>query len=126
MPSRRNLLRAAGAALAGLGLTADATAGLRAGAFAMDITPTSFPVIINGTLRGIVTRQEVAHALAAGSELLPERPVVCLATQSLREVEPRMLESSAGLFLVADTEGGPITGVFTLHDLLRAQAALLE
>lgn len=36
------------------------------------------------------------------------------------------MESASGLFLVADTAGGPVTGVFTLHDMLRAQAALLD
>jgi CBS domain-containing protein len=55
-----------------------------------------------------------------------EKPVVCLAQQSLQEVEPRMIESSAGLFLVTEKVGGPVMGVFTLHDLMRAQAALLE
>jgi len=33
---------------------------------------------------------------------------------------------AAGLFLVAESEGAPVTGVFTLHDLMRAQAALSE
>jgi hypothetical protein len=27
---------------------------------------------------------------------------------------------------VVDAQNGPVTGVFTLHDLLRAQAAVME
>jgi chloride channel protein, CIC family len=85
-----------------------------------------FPVIIAGALRGVVTREELEHALARGVEPRIEKPMVCLAGQSLQEVEPRMIESAAGLFLVAEAQGGPITGIFTLHDLLRAQASLLD
>ena len=85
-----------------------------------------FPVILDGALQGIVTRTEVQHALAHGGVPQMEKPVVCLAQQSLQEVEPRMIESSAGLFLVTEKVGGPVMGVFTLHDLMRAQAALLE
>lgn len=85
-----------------------------------------FPVIIDNDLKGIVTRDAIKHALArfATPELTPA--VICQAHQTLQEVEPRLIASSAGLFLVIESEGGPITGVFTLHDLMRAQAALLE
>ena len=85
-----------------------------------------FPVIIDGTLRGVVTRDVVQHALACGTEPELEKPVIFLAHQSLKEVEPQMIAATAGLFLVAKTEGEAVTGVFTLHDLMRAQAALLE
>ncbi|MBU6260132.1 MAG: chloride channel protein [Burkholderiales bacterium] len=85
-----------------------------------------FPVIIDGVLRGVVTRADIEHALALGHEPAMEAPVVCRADQSLQDVEPLMIESAAGLFLVVETAGGAVTGVFTLHDLLRVQAALLE
>jgi CIC family chloride channel protein len=85
-----------------------------------------FPVVIDGVLRGVVTRDVIQHALTRGTEPELERPVICLAQQTLQEVEPQMIESSAGLFLVTEAEGAPATGVFTLHDLMRAQAALLE
>lgn len=85
-----------------------------------------FPVIIDGALRGVVTRDVIQYALARGQEPELERPVIFLARQSLQEVEPQMIESTAGLFLVTDVEGEPATGVFTLHDLMRAQAAITE
>ena len=85
-----------------------------------------FPVIIDGALLGIITRDVIEHALALGTEPEIEEPVIFLANQTLHEVEPRMIASTAGLFLVAEAEGKPATGVFTLHDLMRAQASLLE
>jgi len=85
-----------------------------------------FPVIIDGDLRGVITRDSIEQAVALGCEPVLEEPVIFLAHQSLQEVEPQMIEARAGLFLVAETEGAPATGIFTLHDLMRAQAALLE
>jgi len=85
-----------------------------------------FPVVIDGALRGVATRDVIGHALSLGSKPELAAPVVFLANQTLQEVEPQMIESTAGLFLVAQAEGDPPTGVFTLHDLMRAQAALLE
>jgi CIC family chloride channel protein len=85
-----------------------------------------FPVILSGSLRGIVRREAIEQALAAGGEPKYEKPVVYLSRQSLQDIESSLIDSSTGLFLVTETEGGPITGVFTLHDLMRTQAALLE
>ncbi len=85
-----------------------------------------FPVIIDGSLSGVITRGVIEQALALGTEPELEEPVIFLANQSLHEVEPRMIDSASGLFLVAQAAGHPVTGVFTLHDLMRAQAALLE
>jgi CIC family chloride channel protein len=85
-----------------------------------------FPVIINGVLLGIITRDVIEHVLALGSEPELEEPVIFFAKQSLQEIEPQMIASTVGLFLVADTEGAPVTGIFTLHDLMRAQTALTE
>lgn len=86
----------------------------------------SFPVILEGRLSGVATRAEIEHALARGTPPVCEPAVVCQADQTLRQVEPHLIASSAGLFLVRERDNGPVTGVFTLHDLLRAQAALLE
>jgi CIC family chloride channel protein len=86
----------------------------------------NFPVIIDGVLRGVATRAAIKHALDRGQPPAMEPAVICQGSQTLQEVEPRLIASSSGLFLVVETEGGPVTGVFTLHDLMRAQAALLE
>lgn len=86
----------------------------------------SFPVILNGELKGVVTRKEIERAMASGAAPEIEKAVVCRESESLQEVEGRLIQSSAGLFVVVENEGGPVTGVFTLHDLLRAQAAVLD
>lgn len=85
-----------------------------------------FPVIQQGATKGVLTREEVQRALSHGITPAPTPTVVCLASQTLAEVDSHLIASPSGLFLVADREGGPPVGVFTLHDLLRAQAALLE
>ncbi len=85
-----------------------------------------FPVIVNDALLGVITRDVIERALALGCEPELQEPVIFLEHQSLQEVELRMIESAVGLFLVAKTEGAPVTGIFTLHDLMRAQAALIE
>ena len=85
-----------------------------------------FPVIIGSEVRGVVTRDEVERALRTGTPPAMDRPIVFRAEQTLQEIDSLMIQSNSGLFLVTESEGGPVTGVFTLHDLLRAQAALLE
>lgn len=86
----------------------------------------SFPVVLGGEIKGVVTRAEITASLRHAMPPQLEPPVVLQANQSLSEVEARLIESSAGLFLVAGETPGSLRGVFTLHDLLRAQAALLE
>lgn len=86
----------------------------------------NFPVIIGGKPLGVVTRDTIKHALARGLPPALEPALICRSSQTLHEVEPLLIASSAGLFLVNESEGGPVTAVFTLHDLMRAQAALLE
>lgn len=86
----------------------------------------SFPVILQNVVRGVVTREGIQHALIRGVEPALETAVLCRADQTLAEVETRLIESPAGLFLITQREHGPVTGLFTLHDLLRAQVALLD
>lgn len=86
----------------------------------------SFPVIVQNVVRGVVTREAIQHALIRGGEPAMENAVLCRADQTLADVEPHLIQSPAGLFLVIPREHGPVTGLFTLHDLLRAQVALLD
>ena len=86
----------------------------------------AFPVILGGEVRGVVTRHELVRALRTGTPPEVEKAIVFRAEQSLQEIENGLLQSTSGLFLVTETENGPVTRVFTLHDLLRVQAASLE
>jgi len=85
-----------------------------------------FPVLIEGHPAGVVTRLQIEQALAAGTPLVIEKAVMCLASQTLADIEPMLIQSDVGLFLACEREGGPITRVFTLHDLIRAQADIFE
>jgi CIC family chloride channel protein len=85
-----------------------------------------FPVMLEGVIKGVVTRGALEHAAAHGAAPAWEDAIIVQADRRLEEIEPLLIKSNAGLLLVTETEGGPVTGVFTLHDLLRAQAAVQE
>ncbi len=85
-----------------------------------------FPVLLADRPAGVVTRAQIEQALAAGGPPVIETAVECLESQLLGDVEPMLIRSDAGLFLVRAAEGGPVTRVFTLHDLIRAQADIFE
>jgi len=85
-----------------------------------------FPVLIEGQPPGVVTRMQLEQALAAGTPPVIEKAVTCLTSQTLAEIEPLLIQSDVGLFLVCETQGGPIVRLFTLHDLIRAQADIFE
>lgn len=83
-----------------------------------------FPVVINGTLEGILTRKE---AEAASREARPpnlEPAVTCLPQQSIADLQNRLVESTSMLVVLLDRPGGTVLGLVTLHDLLRAQMAM--
>ena len=44
----------------------------------------------------------------------------------LREVEMQLIESKTGLLLLQEKADGPLVGILTLHDILRAQQAAAE
>ncbi len=85
-----------------------------------------FPVLEEGKLQGGVTRREIESALKQkrrpGLEPIPS----CGHDEPLHSVEKKFIESPAGIIVVHDPDGQGISGILTLHDLLRAQAALQE
>ncbi|HVP20183.1 MAG TPA: CBS domain-containing protein, partial [Spirochaetia bacterium] len=85
-----------------------------------------FPVVVDGKLLGIVTRDDMTAALATNSAPRLSQPVECAPNLSVRKVGSLLMESAAGIVLVRDASRGGIASVVTLHDLLRAQAALAE
>lgn len=78
-----------------------------------------FPVMQNGDVAGIVSRNELVHAVA---EKRPPRlaPAKCCEPrQTVRELQTLLLDSPTGMAVVCD--GPKLLGIVTLHDLLRAQ-----
>ena len=85
-----------------------------------------FPVRVGGTVSGVVMREDMRRALATNTNPRVIPLVDCPASLSVREVGARLMESASGIVAVRDESTGEITSVVTLHDLLRAQAALAE
>jgi CIC family chloride channel protein len=81
---------------------------------------------IHGEIRGIVSRQELKAALAANAAPRLTPPVLCTPDARVREVGKMLMESPLGMVLIREQSGEDISAVVTLHDLLRAQAALSE
>ena len=85
-----------------------------------------FPVRVGGTVSGVVIREDMKRALATNTNPRVIPLTDCPASLSVREVGARLMESASGIVAVRDRSTGEITSVVTLHDLLRAQAALAE
>ena len=85
-----------------------------------------FPVEKEGRLQGVVTRATLEGVLLRRDTPVIENAVTCLPDQTIREVADLFLNTPSGIMIVVDSETATIRGVLTLHDLLRAQAALAE
>ena len=83
-----------------------------------------FPVVLDGTVAGILTRKEAEAALAGGRRPKWEPVVTCLPNQTIADLQGRLIESSSLIVVLVDRPGGQVLGLITLHDLLRAQASM--
>lgn len=85
-----------------------------------------FPVKINGILKGIVTRSEIEAALQQQRQPVVELAAICHNEEKLRNIENKFIQSTTGMVIVVDKNDSSMIGLITLHDLLRAQAAIME
>jgi CIC family chloride channel protein len=83
-----------------------------------------FPVVLDGTLSGILSRQKAEAAMAAGQPPVLQKAVTCLPTESVRKLQFLLIESPTGVAVLLDRPDGQVLGVVTLHDLLRAQVSM--
>jgi CIC family chloride channel protein len=85
-----------------------------------------FPVLLDGRLEGIVTREEIMRAVLAGT--LPEiQPAItCFPDQPVREIGDKFIASPVSALIVVDRATGSVIGIITLHDLIRAQASFQQ
>lgn len=85
-----------------------------------------FPVQgADGVVTGLLTRNEAEHAIATGQAPKLEPAVWVDAEQSLARAQNLLIESPAGFLCLGNAEQKRLAGVFTLHDLLRGQEALV-
>ncbi|MEO6847613.1 MAG: chloride channel protein [Chthoniobacterales bacterium] len=85
-----------------------------------------FPVTEEGKLAGIVRREELELALKEDRRPKLESCATLLPGKTIREAEHLLIESTAGMIIIADKPQGMPLAVLTLHDLLRAQMAVAE
>jgi CIC family chloride channel protein len=83
----------------------------------------NFPVIIDGELRGLVTRTDLEEAIQHGHDPAIFPAVTCGPEQTIREIGNKFIESPVPVLIVVDDQDGVVRGLITLHDLIRAQAA---
>ncbi len=83
-----------------------------------------FPYVIDGELKGIVGRVEILKALTADREPEMMEAVCCYPDQTVREVGNQFIASPANILVVLARDTRRIVGIITLHDVLRAQAAI--
>jgi CIC family chloride channel protein len=84
-----------------------------------------FPVVMDGQLKGIAVRAEIAAASASGQPLKFDPAVTCRPGQSIRESQALLIQSTTGTVAITD-ESNKLLGIVTLHDLLRAQLGVAE
>jgi CIC family chloride channel protein len=86
----------------------------------------SFPVELEGILKGVVTRAEIESALEQTRQPVVEPAIVCHDDDKLRSIENKFIQSMSGMVVVVNKNDSSMTGLITLHDILRAQAAIIE
>ncbi len=84
-----------------------------------------FPILLENNEVGVITRDHMESIIA--HKTVPEIPkaVFCHPDQTVKDVGNKFIESPSGVIIVIDEKTGDITGIVTLHDLLRAQASIL-
>ncbi len=85
-----------------------------------------FPVVENGRLAGVLTRKEAERAMAEKREPKLEAAVTCAPGEKVGELQGKVIESNSLMVVLVDRPGGQVLGVVTLHDVLRAEAAMAE
>lgn len=85
-----------------------------------------FPVVKEGVIQGILSRFEFEAALREGRIPKLAPAPVCDPSASLQEVQMLLIDSPTGMVIMRRPGEVTITGILTLHDLLRAQQAAAE
>jgi CIC family chloride channel protein len=85
-----------------------------------------FPIHIGDEHIGLISRDQIEKILDQKEVLNIPSAITCYPNQSVRDVENKFIESPHGVIVVLNEQTGGITGIVTLHDLLRAQASILE
>lgn len=83
-----------------------------------------FPVMEEGRLSGILSRQKARAAIDSGNPPVLQPVATCLPGDHIRQLQFKLIESPTGVAVMLDKPGGQIIGIITLHDLLRAEVGM--
>jgi CIC family chloride channel protein len=83
-----------------------------------------FPVVKEDQLAGILTRQEAEAAIAENRPPKLQPAVTCLPTQTIGDLQRALIDSTTLLVVVVADPNGKVLGLISIHDVLRAEAAL--
>ena len=84
------------------------------------------PTLFLGGMTGMLTRKEALAAIDANRRPELVRAITIAPTTSIREVQRILIDSPRHTVLLSRSRAGQISGIVTLHDLLRAQVAIGE
>lgn len=85
-----------------------------------------FPIqSADGAITGLLTRAEAAHSVSSGTPPRLEPALWIDAEHTLAQAQRVLIESTTGFLCIGDEKQKRLAGVFTLHDLLRGQEALV-
>ena len=94
---------------------------------ALDAHPyRQYPVLRAGKPPGVLTRQEALAALAQNRAPVLSPATTCLRDQTVAALQLLLIESETQFVLILDRQDGEVIGLVTLHDLLRAEAAMAQ
>jgi CIC family chloride channel protein len=83
-----------------------------------------FPVVQHGKPVGILTRKEAEIGLSERRTPKLEPLITCLPHQTIRELQEKLIDSTALMIVLLDKPAGQMLGLITLHDVLRAEATI--
>jgi len=85
-----------------------------------------FPYVRNGTIFGILTRDSIERALQRGEAPMPSEACITDVCAPVKAAADNFIKPPHGFMILVDGDGSTPVGILTLHDLLRAQAAVAE
>lgn len=82
-----------------------------------------FPVMEKDILTGIMSRQDIIDCIKTGIKPIQKQAVICSPEQTIHDASKAFINHSVPMVLVGDPGSGKVTGLLTLHDLIRAQSS---
>lgn len=80
-----------------------------------------FPVVLDGVLKGTITRQELDLALREFREPRLEPATTATPDETLAAAQVKLIHSNHGLLVIVHETTGVVLGLMTLHDLFRVE-----